>query len=427
MSEALSTRLHGEARLRDDPDFRRYWCARLLSVIGTIISYVALPVLVYRMSGSAMLTALVAGLEAAPYLVFGLFAGALSDRWNRRVVMVVADVVDAAAIASVPMAYWLGSLTVPHVLVVAFVVPAVAVFFDGANFGALPVLVGRDRIARANASVFGAATSAEIVLPSVVGVGLAVMHPAAMLLVDALSYLASAVLVASISRPLHDASRRRVPLSRRVLWDDIVEGLRFLITHAGVRTMTIVGALQCLAGGGFVALMVVWCDRTLDIGTSGLRFGMVYGSWSVGGLVAALVLPRLLRTLTPAQVTLRALPVSAVLGIVTSLTSTWILAALGLFAWSCAYTMVVVNSISYRQQVTPEPLLGRVNTAGRMLAWGLGWTLGAVAGGVLGNLLGIRPALVIMASMSVVAVAVAWTSPLRRAATEPAVPSSVRM
>lgn len=426
MTEALSTRLDGEARLRDDPDFRRYWCARLLSVIGTIISYVALPVLVYRMSGSAMLTALVAGLEAAPYLVFGLFAGALSDRWNRRVVMVVADVVDAAAIASVPMAYWLGVLTVPHVLVVAFVVPAVAVFFDGANFGALPVLVGRDRIARANASVFGAATSVEIVLPSVVGVGLAVMHPAAMLAVDALSYLASAVLVASISRPLHDASRRRVPLSRRVLWDDIVEGLRFLITHAGVRTMTIVGALQCLAGGGFVALMVVWCDRTLDIGTSGLRFGLVYGSWSVGGLVAALVLPRLLRTLTPAQVTLRALPVSAVLGIVTSLTSTWILAALGLFAWSCAYTMVVVNSVSYRQQVTPEPLLGRVNTAGRMLAWGLGWTLGAVAGGVLGNILGIRPALVIMASMSVVAVAVAWTSPLRRAATEPAAPSSVR-
>jgi MFS family permease len=209
MGEVLSTRHRGEARLRDDPDFRRYWWSRLLSVIGTIISYVALPVLVYRMSGSAMLTALVAGLEAAPYLVFGLFAGALSDRWNRRAVMVVADVVDAASIASVPVAYWLGVLTVPHVLLVAFVVPAVAVFFDGANFGALPVLVGRDRIARANASVFGAATSAEIVLPSLVGVGLAVMHPAAMLAVDALSYLGSAVLVASISRPLHDSSRPR--------------------------------------------------------------------------------------------------------------------------------------------------------------------------------------------------------------------------
>jgi len=427
MGEAVSAPHTGGARLRDDPDFRRYWWSRLLSVIGTIVSYVALPVLVYRMSGSAMLTALVAGMEAAPYLVFGLFAGALADRWNRKAVMVVADVVDAAAIASVPAAHWLGVLTVPHVLVVAFVVPAVAVFFDGANFGALPVLVGRERIARANASVFGAATSAEIVLPSVVGVGLAVMHPAAMLAVDALSYLASAALVASISRPLHDASRPRVPLSPRVLWDDIVEGLTFLVTHAGVRTMTVVGALQCLAGGGFVALMVVWCDRTLHIGTSGLRFGLVYGSWSVGGLVAALVLPRLLRTLSPAHVTLLALPVSALLGIVTSLTSTWVLAALGLFTWSCAYTMVVVNSISYRQQVTPEPLLGRVNTAGRMLAWGLGWTLGAVAGGVLGNLLGIRPALVIMASMSVVAVAVAWTSPLRRAATEPAVPSAGRV
>jgi predicted MFS family arabinose efflux permease len=74
---------------------------------------------------------------------------------------------------------------------------------------------------------------------------------------------------------------------------------------------------------------------------------------------------------------------------------------------------VVVNTISYRQQVTPEPLLGRVNTAGRMLSWGVGWTLGAVAGGVLSHQIGVRPAMVTMASLSVVAVLVAWTSPLR--------------
>jgi MFS family permease len=411
-------------RLRDDADFRRYWWSRLLSIAGSIVSYVALPVLVYRLSGSAVLTASVTALETASYVLFGLFAGALSDRWDRRVVMVYAELVDAAAMASVPIAHWLGILTIAQLMIVAFFVPTVAVFFDGANFGALPLLVGRERIAQANAAVFGAATSAEIVLPSLVGVGLAVLHPATMLAVDAVSYLASAWCIATISKPMYDRSRTHPALTVRALAAEIVEGLRFLVAHPGVRTMTIVGALQSTAGYGFVALMVVWCDQTLDVGSAGLRFGLVYGSWSVGGLLASIALPRLLRTTTPARITLLALPVSALIGIVTAVTTDWVLAALCLFAWSCAYTLVVVNSISYRQQVTPERLLSRVNTAGRMLAWGVGGTVGALGAGLLGHLFGIRPAIVAMSSLTLVGVAVAWWSPLRDVAAPPLDPQA---
>jgi hypothetical protein len=400
-------------RLRDDPDFRRYWWSRLLSVVGTIVSYIAVPVLVYRISGSALLTASVSAMETAAYVLLGLLAGALSDRWDRRLVMVVADCVDALAMASVPVAHWLGILTIAHLMVVAFFVPAVAVFFDGANFGAMPLIVGRDRIAQANAAVFGAATSAEIVLPALVGIGLAVIHPATMLALDAVSYAASAVCIAGIAKPLYDGTRLRPPMSAKLLFSDIAEGLSYLAAHSGVRTMTIVGSLQSAAGAGFVALMVVWCDRVLHVGTAGLRFGLVYGSWSVGGLIAAVALPRLLRRRTAAQITLAALPASAVVGVLTSLAPSWPLAALGLFAWSCSYTLVVVNSISYRQQVTPEPLLSRVNTAGRMLSWGVGGTVGALAAGVLGHLVGIRPAMVTVALLTFVGVAVAWTSPLR--------------
>src|SRR5829696_4200524 len=99
-------------RLRDDPDFRRYWLARVLSITGSMVTAVALPVLVYRLSGSTFLTALTTALEAAPYLLTGLFAGALSDRWNRRRVMVSADLVNAVLIGSIPVAHLLGVLTV---------------------------------------------------------------------------------------------------------------------------------------------------------------------------------------------------------------------------------------------------------------------------------------------------------------------------
>lgn len=418
------------ARLRDDRDFRRYWWARLLSMVGTLVSYIAMPVLVYRLTGSALLTAMVAALEAVPYLLFGLFAGALADRLDRRRVMVSADVANAVVMATIPIAYWAGSLTVAHVMAVAFLVPSIAVFFDGANFGALPVLVGRDRIAQANAVVWGAQTVAEIVIPGLVGVTLAVLHPAPMIALDAFSYLVSAWFVWRVRRPMHDISRAAERLSARGLIRDIGEGLRFLVQHSGVRTMTLVGAIQCVAGGGFAALLVVWCDQVLDVGTEGLRFGLVYGSWSVGALVASLSLPRLLRHASAARIALLALPPAALLGVVAAVAPTWQAAVVGLFAWSCAYTLTVVNAISYRQQVTPEPLLSRVNTAGRMLAWGVGWTVGALVGGALADVVGIRVALVAMASFGFIAAAVAWTSPLRElrdlpvVAADPATPAS---
>jgi hypothetical protein len=263
--------------------------------------------------------------------------------------------------------------------------------------------------------VWSASTAAEVVLPSLVGLSLAVVHPASLLGFDAMSFAASAALVRMIARPLQDPERERTRPTARSVLADIRVGIVFLVRHPGVRTMTAVGTLQCIVGGGFVSLMVVWFDRVLDIGTEGWRFGLVWSSWSVGALAATLTLPRLLDRMSPARITLTALPIAAGLGIATSFASTWALAALGLLVWSGAYTMVVVNSISYRQQVTPEHLLSRVNTVGRMLAWGLGWTVGAAAAGALSSAVGVRPTLNILTCFGVMATVVAWTSPLRQA------------
>lgn len=409
----MTTTVLPSARLRDDRDFRRYWWSRVLSTAGTMVTLIALPVLVYRETGSTFLTALVSALEAVPYLTFGLLAGALSDRWDRRSMMIVADLVDTALMGSVPLAYWLGILTVPHLLVVAFSGPAVAVFFDGANFGALPVLVGRSRIAEANAAIWGSSSLVEMVIPAAVGVALAVVQPATLIAVDALSFAASAFFVQAISRMLQDPDRQRQRITRGVIGADIKEGLVFLIRHPGVRTMTMIGTLQCMAGGGFVALDVVWCDRVLGIGTSGWRFGLVFSAWAVGGILSSTALPRLLRRTGAARIALVALPFSAVIGIATPFATWWVVGLVGVFGWSCAYSLIAVNSISYRQQETPEQLLGRVNTAGRMLTWGLGWTIGAFAGGALGQVIGVQHAMSAMASLALVACVIGWTSPLR--------------
>jgi MFS family permease len=395
-----------------DREFLRYFVSRMLSVAGNIVTLVTLPIIVYRTSGSASLTALVAALEAAPYLIFGLFSGALTDRWNRKKVMVVADVLSALLVATVPLADLLWQLTVPHVLVVAFLGPTIGVFFDGAVFGALPTLVGRSRIPQANSVTWAAASVVEMVMPSLVGVVLAFVHPAWLLGFDALTFAASAALIGGITRPMYDATRERPPLTARQILGDIREGLDYLVRHAGVRTFTIIGFLQCFGAGGFVALMVVWIDQRLGVGTEGLRFGLVYGAWSVGGLTASLALPLLIQRVSVERIALTALPVSAAIGVVVPFVTSWWMAGLALMAWGIFYMLVVINSVTYRQVVTPEHLLGRVNTAGRMLAWGMGWTGGALVAGVLVGWFGLVPTLVVLSSTGVLATVVAWTSPL---------------
>lgn len=402
--------------LRDDRDFRLYWLSRLSSLTGSLTTAVAMPVLVYQLSGSASLTALTTMLEALPYLVFGLFSGALADRWNRQRVMVVTDTVNVVLIASVPVAWWLGILTVWHALVAAFLVQVFFTLFDGANFGALPVLVGRDRVGEANAAVWSVGGMLDLTVPAGVGVLLAVIHPADLLVLDAASYAFSAFAVRAIRRPMSVERAGQVPLRAKALLADVAEGLRFLWNHPGIRSMTVVGTLQSFAGAGFIALIVVWCDRVLLIGNSGWRFGVLFSVWGIGGILAAVALPRLMRRMPTARIVIAAIPLSAVAGVFSASQTQWVAAAIGLTVWGLFYQLVIVASLTYRQLVTPEHLLGRVNTAGRMLSFGVGWTLGALAAGVVANQVGVRPTMITMAGFGILAAGFAWLSPLRRAA-----------
>ena len=409
-------------RLRDDPDWRRFLSSRLVSISGSSVTYVALPVLVYSMTSSPLLTSLVASLEALPYLMFGLPAGALADRFDRKRVMVLTDVVNAVVLASVPVAAWLGVLTLPQVLAVAFLVPTLFVFFDAADFGALPTLVGRARIVVANSAVWSASTVVETVVPVAAGAAFVVVSPSTLLGVDAVSYAGSALLIRAIVRPLSDPARAPAArLTGAALIADVREGLRFLWRHETVRTMTVVGATQSLCGGAFVGLLVVWADRVLGVRQGDWRLGVVFGSWGVGVLLTTLLTPRVVRRFGAARVTLGALPVSLVMSVLVTLAGDWVSASFATAVWGVGYMAVVLNAITYRQQVTPEPLMSRVNTTGRMLSFGLGTPLGALLGGAVAEVTGPRGGMLAGSAVLAAGVVVAWTSPLRReGAAEPA-------
>lgn len=392
-----------------ETDWWRYWTSRVVSYAGGTITYVAAPILVYALTGSALLTGVTAATEGLPYLLFGLLAGALADRVDRRRLMVWCDVVNAAVLASVPVAAALGRLTAAHVILVGLVSMTVFVFFDAANFGAVPTLVGKDRIRDATNAVWAPAQVLDVVLPGLVGVLVAYIAPSSLYWVNAFTFAASAVLLRSIRRSLsgdRDAERPR-------LREDILTGLRWLWGHTTLRAMTFLGTTVSFSMGAIMGQLVPFADQVLGIRQGDVRLGAVFGVFSLGGLVGTLV-GRWLRPFSPARVSLVATSVMAVLIVLIPWPRDYRLTFVLVFLFGVANLVSVVNTITFRQEETPEDMQSRVNTTGRMLSWGLGAPAGALLGGVVAHAFG--PAWG-MASASVVVVTgviLAWGSDLRR-------------
>ncbi|MFJ5232425.1 MFS transporter [Kitasatospora sp. NPDC088391] len=390
--------------------FRRFWLSRAVSGLGSAVTTVALPVLVYRESGSPLLVSLVAAAGTLPYLVFGLPAGAVADRVDRRTLMVAADALSALALASVPAARALGVLTAAQVVAVAFLASTLALFFDAGGYGLVPDLVGTERLARANSSLYGAETVARIAGSAVAGGLIVLADPAGALALDALSFAGSALLL----RALGSAGGRPRPSGPRPgLAASVREGLRFLAGHRTLRTMTAVGTLQSFSGGAVVGQLVVLADRGLGLHGPDGRIGLLYLAWSGGGIGGSLLLPRLRRRYGAFELLLGVLPTGALLGTAVVLATDWRICVPALAAWGTAYLVVLVNTMTYAQEVTPPELQGRVNTTRRTLSSGLGVPLGALVAGTVTATAGLRPGLATAVAALLLATALVWTVHLR--------------
>ncbi len=403
-----------------DPDWWRYWVSRVVSYAGGTVTYVAAPILVYGLTGSALLTGVTAATEGLPYLVFGLLAGAVSNRVDRQRLMVRCDLANVVVLASVPVAAAFGHLTAAHVIAVGFVSMSFFTFFDAANFGAVPTLVGRDRIGAANSAVWGTTQVFDVVLPGVVGVAVAVVAPSSLYWVNAFTFLASAVLVRSIRRSL-TGDREGVAHRMR---DDILTGVRWLWAHPSLRMMTMVGTTTSFAMGAMIGQLVPFADQTLGIREGDARLGAVFAAFSLGGLVGTMS-HRFVRQWNPARITLVAMSGMAVLMLGVALSRQWQVSLVFVFLFGVVDLVAVINVINFRQEETPEEMQGRVNTTGRMLSWGLGSPIGALAGGIVGGAYGAAAGVMVGAVVLALGAVVAWFSalgrlPARRPAVAPA-------
>lgn len=409
----MSTPHQSSASLWKDRGFALFWGGRAVSLLGSAITSVVLPILVYHLTASALLTSLLTTLEVLPYLLFGLFAGEIADHVNRRWLMVGSDVLNALLLGSIPIAAWLHVLTISQIFAVALLSASAFVWFDAANFGALPMLVGSQRIVAANSAVTSMSTVVGIVGPAVGG-GLATIGPASAISFDAVSYLLSAVSLLLIPRALSTLQLRNHGTQARFprMLAGIGEGVRFIWRHRLVRVLTLVSFCLSFTGGAVNGLLVVYAVQALHLASNDARIGLLFTAGSAGSFVASVLLTPLSKRVPIGWITLTAMSFNLLLLIGFAWLSELSLALVVYACWGGSYTLTTTNGIALRQLVTPAPLQSRVNAYARMVGWG-GTPFGAAVGGVLAQATTIRTAYLIMATGVIIGVVVGWFSPLR--------------
>ena len=364
--------------------FRTFVVARAICWAGNAVTLVALPLLVYQQSGSALLSGVTFAVESLPYLLFGLFAGAVADRFDRKSILVVAQMLSAVALASIPLANVAGDVLIVHALTVAFLVSTVFVFYDAASFGVVPALVGRDRIADATGTLVSVGTVIGIAGPLLGGVAATALSPAAAIAIDACCYLSAAALTATIAIPPNAVEA--VPGPR--ISDQIGEGLRYIWQQPVVRALTLVGIGVSLANGVVVGLMVVVGVRRLGLGDGDARLGALYAATALGAFLISLVSAKIQRVVDTGKITLAGIAVSAGAMLLWAQTPWFVVSLVILVVYQAANTMIIVNGIVVRQSITPDELQSRVNTTARMIAMG-GTPFGAATGGAVAQVCGV--------------------------------------
>jgi MFS transporter, ENTS family, enterobactin (siderophore) exporter len=357
-------------------DFRVLLASQGVSSLGDAVSFTALPLLVLALTGSGLAMGVVGALQTLPDLVFGMVAGALADRSDRKRMMFGADLGRAALTALIPLSVFLHGPTMGIVLLVAAPMSMLRSLFLAGYTASVPALVGRPQLARANAIFETVYSAGYIVGPSIAGLLAAAIGPGPTLGIDAISFAVSSLGLFLVRRPL------RAPVDRpqtRIV-DDIREGIRFILGHPILRSAILLWGISSILTAPIVAALAFRITR--DLAESPTILGIVltaYGVGTVGGSLAATRIGR--RTSVAAVLLLGELGTGVALIGVALAGVVPVLIGFALFA-GVAQSLVLVTYITVRTAYSPDHLLGRVGSTARVISLGL-QPLGMLAGGVL--------------------------------------------
>ncbi len=442
------------AKLWRDRDFGVFLTAQTLSVAGDSFALIAVPLLVLRATGSVAQMGLLTGAAGAAAVVAGIFAGILADRLDRWILMAACDLARMVLYGLIPLAWAFH----PEVWLLYVILPlcaAIGMIFQVGYVTVVPALSGPARITEANGLLYAAQSAAAVAAPLLAGLISALVGPANAIAVDAASFAVSAVGVLVVRHGL--ASRQPAmadsvapagpvpagcsatpsgtatpgasgvatpgePVSgspdRAGPWRELLAGARFLWQHPTLRALTILLTFYIFAIQGLPDVLIYYVKHDLHQGDGVV--GLVLAVAAVGTVAGALLVAPVRRKLSfgttwSGAVILSALAIAG-LGATGSVPPTAVLAALYL---ACA-SVAGIASMSLRQQVTPDHLLGRVTAA----FWTIHFSLGPLGAALLtwaAGHYGVMPACVASGTTCLFIGTIALVTPIRRRATRPGV------
>ena len=400
-----------EIGLLRDRDFRLLFTADTISQVGTQVTLLALPlVAVLTLDATALEVGVLAACETAAFLLVGLPAGALVDRLRRRGTMIVADAGRAVLLASVPLAWWTGTLQMPQLYVVGLLCGVCTVFFDVAYQSYLPFLVGKERLVEGNARLEMVRSTSQIGGPTVAGGLVKLLGGPIAIATDAASYLVSALFLWRIRR----IEERPVRKSDAHLGREIMAGLRFVLGNPLLRAISMCTGIGNFFGSIFNAMLIVYLAR--DLALSPALIGLYFSVAGLGALAGAFLVGPFVRWFGQGPAMWVAMLVAS-LGelLVPFARADWRLwlAASGSVLFGIGVVVYNVTQVSFRQTITPDDLLGRMNATMRFIVWGT-MPLGGLAGGLLGTAIGVHPTIWVACTGMLISVVPLLLSPLRK-------------
>ncbi|HYX48157.1 MAG TPA: MFS transporter [Ktedonobacteraceae bacterium] len=355
-------------------DYMLLWSGQIVSNIGTQVSQLAFPLLILALTGSAAQAGFAGALRALPYLFFSLPAGALIDRWDRKRTMIICDAGRAISLASIPVAYALGDLTIVQLYLVSAIEGTLFVFFNIAEAACLPRVVPKEQLPAATAQNMATDGITALIGPPLGG-ALYTVGKFLPFIADALSYAVSVISLLFIKVKFQ---QERVTAPRK-LWVEIHEGLAWLWHHPLIRFMSILTGGWNLLLAGFPLIIIVLAQQQQ---ASSFTIGLIFSIGGIGAVLGSIVATSIQQRFSFGQVIISTTWIAAlVIPLYTIAPNPFVLGAITAVVFIVGPIYNVVQ-FSYRSAIIPDELQGRVNSVFRLIAFG-GQPLGLALTGLL--------------------------------------------
>jgi MFS family permease len=347
-------------------DFWKFWTAQTVSSLGSSFTQFAFPLLVYKLTGSALKLGIATAATFLPYLLVGLPLGAWMDRVDRKRTMIALEWINAAVILSVPLVAELGHLSVWWIYGVTFIQSTIFIAFSAGEFAAIPSLVATDDLVTANGRIQASYSAAQVAGPLLAGALILALPLTWVLAFDSASFVFSALLLATIRISFNAPSgEAKEPTT---ILHDVREGLRYVLSHPVLRNISLMMALINFVAATIWTQLVLFADERLDT-TAGWKIGTLYAAGSAGVVVTGLLAGRLRRRFSFTALAMTSLMLEGALVIVFA-GMRWYWIALPIWAAASGLGILFnINTGSLRQAIVPNQLLSRVLSIASVLAW----------------------------------------------------------